>query len=267
MLPRPLDDYRIFVLLATLALLPAALLFPGALHVRLAAGAALAANPILVNGAWFGTADAPALLALVLAFALLARGRLVWAAASLGAALALKQFALVAVPFFAVMLLTKGVPRRAFYRAGAAFGGVFLASVMPFLVADPGALWHDTVSYGAGTYRIVGYGLAALLLNLGVDRRPLRLLPVLAARARALAAGHGLVALEPEAGRDAVVWRGWVFDFDVRVAFPEPGFPELVPRLAFDRHRAFFFARRIFSQRARACQRRSCRKRGCGMSA
>ena len=44
--------------------------------------------------------------------------------------------------------------------------------MIPFLVADPGALWRDTVSYGAGTYRIVGYGLAALLLNLGaIDDR------------------------------------------------------------------------------------------------
>jgi hypothetical protein len=168
LLPRPFDDYRIFVLLATLALLPVALLFPGALHVRLAAGAALAANPLIVKGAWFGTADAPALLALVLAFALLTRGRLAWAAASLGAALAMKQFALVAVPFFAVMLMTLGAPRRVFYRAGAAFAGVFLACVLPFFVAGPGALWDDTVAYGAGTYRIIGYGLAALLLNLGV---------------------------------------------------------------------------------------------------
>jgi hypothetical protein len=168
LLPRPFDDYRIFVLLATLALLPVALLFPGALHVRLAAGAALAANPLIVKGAWFGTADAPALLALVLAFALLTRGRLAWAAASLGAALAMKQFALVAVPFFAVMLLTLAAPRRVFYRAGAAFAGVFLACVLPFFVADPGALWDDTVAYGAGTYRIIGYGLAALLFNLGV---------------------------------------------------------------------------------------------------
>jgi hypothetical protein len=168
LLPRPFDDYRIFVLLATLGLLPAALLFPGALHVRLAAGAALAANPLVVHGAWFGTADAPALLALVLAFALLAKGHLAWAAASLGAALALKQFALVAVPFFAVMLLTRGVPRRAFYRTGAAFTGVFLACVLPFLIADPGALWDDTVAYGAGTYRIIGYGLAAILLKAGV---------------------------------------------------------------------------------------------------
>ncbi len=172
LLPRPFDDYRILVLLATLALLPAALLFPGALHVRLAAGAALAANPLTVHGAWFGTADAPALLALVLAFGLLTRGRVAWAAASLGAALALKQFALVAVPFFAVMVLTIGVPRRAFYRAGAAFAGVFLASLLPFLIADPGALWDDTFAYGAGTYRIIGYGLAAILFNLGlIDRR------------------------------------------------------------------------------------------------
>ena len=46
LLPRPWDDYRLFVLLATLALLPAALLFPGALLVRLAVGAGLAANPL-----------------------------------------------------------------------------------------------------------------------------------------------------------------------------------------------------------------------------
>jgi hypothetical protein len=167
-LPGPFDDYRVFVLLATLALLPAALLFPGPLFVRLSVGAALAANPLLVHGAWFGTADAPALLALVLAFGLLVRGRLGWAAASLAASLALKQFALVAVPFFAVMLLTMRVPRPALYRTAAIFGGVLLATVLPFLIADPGALWDDTVAYGADTYRIIGYGLSALLFNAGV---------------------------------------------------------------------------------------------------
>ena len=167
-LPGPWDDYRIFVLLATLALLPAALVFPGALYARLAIGAGLAANPILLKGAWFGTADAPAILALVLAFGLLARRHYVWAAAFLGTALALKQFALVAVPFFAVMLLTKNASRTTLYRCGAAFGGIFLATVIPFLIADPGALWRDTVSYGAGTYRIVGYGLSNLLVNAGV---------------------------------------------------------------------------------------------------
>ena len=168
LLPRPFDDYRLFVLLATLALLPAALLFAGPLHWRLSIGAALAANPLLVRGAWFGTADAPSLLALVLAFAFLARGRFVWAAVSLGAAVALKQFALVAVPFFVVMLLTVRVPRQALRQAAAAFAGVVVACFLPFVIADPCALWGDTVSYGAGTYRIIGYGLSALLLNAGV---------------------------------------------------------------------------------------------------
>jgi len=60
------------------------------------------------------------------------------------------------------------VPRRTLYRAGAAFGGVFLACVLPSLIADPGALWHDTVGYGAATYRIVGYGLSNLLVNAGI---------------------------------------------------------------------------------------------------
>ena len=168
LLPRPFDDYRIFVLLATLALLPAALLFPGALHLRLAVGSALAANPLLVRGAWFGTADAPALLALVVAFALLVRGRYAWAAVSLAAAIALKQFALVALPFFIVMLLVRKVPRRTLKAAGAAFAGVVLAAFLPFLIADPGGLWNDTVAYGASTYRIIGYGLSALLLNAGI---------------------------------------------------------------------------------------------------
>jgi hypothetical protein len=40
-----------------------------------------------------------------------------------------------------------------------------LAGFVPFVAADPGALWSDTVTYGAGTYRIVGYGLSALLLR------------------------------------------------------------------------------------------------------
>jgi hypothetical protein len=167
-LPTPWDDYRLFVLLATFALLPAALLFPGPLIVRLAVGSGLAANPLIVQGAWFGTADAPALLALVLSFALVVRGHPVWAGASLGAALALKQFALVALPFLAVMLIVARVPRRTIYQAGAAFAGVFLATVLPFLIADPGALWDDTVAYGADTYRIVGYGLSQALLGLGV---------------------------------------------------------------------------------------------------
>ena len=168
LLPRPLDDYRLFVLLATFGLLFAALLFPAPLAWKLPAGAVLAGSPLAVRGAWFGTADAPPLLALVLAFALLARGRIYWAAAALGTAVALKQFALIAVPFFVVMLLTLRAPRAAIWRAAAIGAGIVVATALPFLIADPGALWDDTIAYGADTYRIVGYGLSNLLLNAGV---------------------------------------------------------------------------------------------------
>ncbi len=166
-LPAPLDDFRFFVALATLGLAAAALLFPGPLGVRLALGAVLAGNPLIVRAAWFGTADAPSLLALVLAFALVLRSRWVWAGVMLGAALLLKQFALIALPFLAVIAWRRG-GRRALERCGAAFGAVALAGTLPFLVTDPGALWSDTIHYGASTYRIIGYGLAALLLRAGV---------------------------------------------------------------------------------------------------
>jgi hypothetical protein len=168
LLPRPFDDYRMFVLLATLGFFAAVLIFPAPLEWRLPLAAAAAANPMAIRAAWFGNADAPSLLCVVLAFALLTRSRYVLAAASLAAAITLKQFAVAAVPFFVVALLLRGVPRATLVRAGAAFVGVLAVVTIPFAVADPQALWDDTIAYGAQTYRIVGYGLSALLLNLGV---------------------------------------------------------------------------------------------------
>jgi hypothetical protein len=162
-LPEPFDDYRLLVLLATLAMLPAALLFRGPLGSRLVLGAVLVCNPIAVRSAWFGQNDAPSLLLLVLAFALVTRRRFAWAAAALAGAILLKQFAIVGVPFLALM-----VPREEWKRAGLAFGGVLAAGVLPFLVADPVAFYEDTIKYGAGTYRIVGYGLSAILVRLGI---------------------------------------------------------------------------------------------------
>jgi hypothetical protein len=168
LVPAPFDDYRVFVLLCTLALFAAALLFDAPLPWKLAAGAALAANPLAVRAAWFGTADAPSVLLTVLAFALVTRSRCVLAAASLGGAVLLKQFALVALPFLAVAMLTRAVPRPVLYRAAAAFALVLAAGILPFAIADPGALWEDTIAYGAQTYRIIGYGLAGVLLEVGI---------------------------------------------------------------------------------------------------
>ena len=170
-LPHPLDDYRFFVLLCTLALFGAALAFRGPLTLRIALGAVAVANPLVVRAVWYGTADAPSLLCLLLAFALLTRRRFVWASFALGLAVLMKQFALVAVPFFALMLLMRA-PRAVLRNATSAFAAPLVVAIVPFLVADPGGLWRDTIQYGGSTYRIIGYGLSSLFLKAGfVDDR------------------------------------------------------------------------------------------------
>ncbi len=171
LLPRPLDDYRLFVLLATIAAAAIVLLFPGPLSWRLAGAAVVAANPLAVRAAWFGTADMPSLALVLLAFVLAVRGRPTGAAAAIAGAVLLKQFAIVAIPFLALLLVTRGVARAGLLRAGVAFAAVLVAGFVPFLIADAGALWDDTVAYGTGTYRIIGYGLAGLLVGAGVVER------------------------------------------------------------------------------------------------
>ena len=168
LLPRPFDDFRMFVLCMTLAGFFAALAFRAPLGWRLAIGALIAANPIAVRSAWFGQNDAPSLTLMVLAFALVSRDRPRAAAAALAAAVLLKQFAVVAIPFLALMLLARGLPRDELKRCGAIFAGVVAAGVLPFLIADPVAFYEDTVKFGAGTYKIVGYGLSGLLIRAGI---------------------------------------------------------------------------------------------------
>ncbi|HEV2875355.1 MAG TPA: hypothetical protein VGW14_09420 [Thermoleophilaceae bacterium] len=184
-LPEPFDDYRLLVLLCNLAMLAAALAFRGPLAARLALGALLVCNPIAVRSAWFGQNDAPSLLLLVLAFALASRQRFGWAAATLGGAVLLKQFALVAAPFLALMIVREagaresGAPAEgalatrtaaldALRRPTLAFLAVLAAGILPFVIAGPVAFYEDTIKYGAGTYRIVGYGLSAILLEAGI---------------------------------------------------------------------------------------------------
>ena len=167
-LPEPFDDYRLLVLVCNLAMLAAALAFRGPLWVRIALGALLVCNPIAVRSAWFGQTDAPSLLFLVLAFALASRRSFGWAAASLAGAILLKQFALVALPFLALMVWTMGARRTELTRTAAVFVGVIAVGVLPFMIADPVAFYEDTIRYGAGTYRIVGYGLSAILVEIGV---------------------------------------------------------------------------------------------------
>jgi uncharacterized membrane protein len=171
-LPEPFDDYRLLVLFCNLGMLAAALAFRGPLAARLALGALLVCNPIAVRSAWFGQNDAPSLLLLVLAFALASRRRYGWAAAALGGAVLLKQFALVAAPFLALMIVRDaGARRDALERLrnpAIVFLAVLAVGILPFLVAGPVAFYEDTIRYGAGTYRIVGYGLSAILVEIGI---------------------------------------------------------------------------------------------------
>jgi hypothetical protein len=169
-LPEPFDDYRLLVLFCNLGMLAAALAFRGPLAARLALGALLVCNPIAVRSAWFGQNDAPSLLLVVLAFALVSRRRFAWAAGVLAGAVLLKQFALVAAPFLALMIVRAEAGRalEALRRPTLAFLGVLAAGILPFFVADPVAFYEDTIKYGAGTYRIVGYGLSAILVEVGI---------------------------------------------------------------------------------------------------
>ena len=111
-LPEPFDDYRLLVLLATLGGAGRRARVPRA--ARLAAGDRRAAGVQPGGGAlgaWFGQNDPTSLLLLVLAFALVTRSRFGWAAASLAGAVLLKQFALVALPFLALMAVQAGAGR------------------------------------------------------------------------------------------------------------------------------------------------------------
>jgi hypothetical protein len=166
--PAPFDDYRLFVLLATLAGFFAVLAFRGPLEWRLALGALVVANPIAIRSAWFGQNDAPALTLTLLAFALATRGRWRWMAVALAAAVLFKQFAVVAIPFLALMAAKQGVDRRELLRCGGIFAAVVAVACLPFVIADPTAFWEDTVEFGAGTYKIVGYGLSAMLVRAGI---------------------------------------------------------------------------------------------------
>jgi hypothetical protein len=166
-LPGPLGDVRVLMLLFALALLPAALLLPGVLELRLAAGALLAANPLMIRSTWFGILDAPVVLALVLAFALSLRGRWGWAGALVALALVQKQYAFVAIPVLGVAAWQAG-GGAALKRAGAWLVGITALFTLPFLVWGPSAFLDDTIVYGTSAYRIVGYGLSGILVDLNV---------------------------------------------------------------------------------------------------
>ena len=128
MLPGPFDDYRLLVMLGTLAALAAALAFRAPLGWRLAMGALLVCNPVAVRSAWFGQNDPTSLVLLVLAFALVTRG-----APRLGRREPCRRGAAEAVRARRAALpgadaIKSGADRAELKRAGLVFAGVLLAA-------------------------------------------------------------------------------------------------------------------------------------------
>ena len=234
LLPAPFDDYRLFILLCTVASFFAALAFRAPLAWRLALGAVLLANPIAVRSAWFGQNDAPSMLLLVLAFALVTRRRWGWAAASLAGAVLLKQFAIVALPFIAVILIKQGATRPELRRAAAVFAGVVAVGDPALPRLGPRRLLgrHGQVRRG----HLQDRGLRAVG-DPRADRdhrRPRRRLPVRPVRARPVAPAHGLAARGPVAGARALAGRGGLRDLDPRADVHRPDVQQLLRAVAPD---------------------------------
>ena len=214
-----------------------AFLLPAPPAVRLALGAAVALSPVLVRAAWFGQADAPSLLCLVLAFALLARSRLLWAAGFLAGAVLLKQFALVAVPFFAVMLLQRRVNRTALTWSAVVFAAVLAAGFLPFLLADARAVWEDTIRYEPGRT-----GSSATAFGDPPQprrhRRPLRAVPLRLAGGARLGRCQRSTCSGSSAGATSWGRRGRIRGLDLHAALHRARLPDVVPGLAAGRGRA-----------------------------
>jgi 4-amino-4-deoxy-L-arabinose transferase-like glycosyltransferase len=101
---------------------------------------------------------------------LLSRGHLIAAALALGIAVALKPFAVLAVPFLLLVLTIRWRARRQrrdLALSLVALGLAPVVTILPFLIANPPAFWTDVVLYTSGgirdAYPIAGYGFGELL--------------------------------------------------------------------------------------------------------
>ena len=130
------------------------------------------------------------------------------------------------------MLVKRGVERGELKRSGLVFAAVLAAGVLPFLIADPVAFYEDTVKFGAGTYKIVGYGLSAMLIRAGIleDRDgsyPFALIAILTW----LPLTVWLLLCQHRA-RELWVGRGGVRHLDPRAAVHRPHLQQLLPAVA-----------------------------------
>lgn len=131
---------------------------------------AAALSPLLLLDYLYLFNDLFALTAALLAFGFLIRRRALAAGLAVGAALCLKQTALVFVPPLLLVAAGNGRRQTALLAAGAC--GLLALAVLPFIAASPRAFLADTAAYfyGAGvdSFPIRGPGLPGLLLDAGL---------------------------------------------------------------------------------------------------
>lgn len=168
-------DYRTVLVAFALLALASVLALPIEAERRFMVICVIFIGPLISLYLWPGRNDIEFLAVVLLAIALLARGRLVLAGLTLGIAVALKPFAWPAVPFYLLLLVLRrrsGAQRSEIWMSSLAMLSAPLLTIMPFLLANPGAFWSDIVLYSSGgipdAYPIAGFGFSALLYQAGI---------------------------------------------------------------------------------------------------
>lgn len=168
-------DYRMVLLVFIGIGLFSVWLLPIRAPDRFAIAIALFLNPLVTLYLWFGRNDLVFASLIILALALLTRGRPVWASLTLGFAAAFKLFAAPAVPVLLAVLwlrFRRSHDRRELGFSLLALSAFPLATILPFLIQAPDAFLRDVVRYPGGglpdSFPIAGFGFGGILLLLGL---------------------------------------------------------------------------------------------------
>ncbi len=171
-------DYRLVLMAFGVIGLLAIITLPISQQRRFLLITAIFVSPMITLYLWSGRTDIQFLAIVLLTLTLLARGHPTFAAGALGIAVALKPFAWMAVPFLLLVLLIRWRAqhsRREVVTSLVALAVTPIATIVPFVVANPRAFWTDVVLYTSGgipdAYPIAGYGFGDLLYTLHVIAR------------------------------------------------------------------------------------------------
>jgi hypothetical protein len=163
-------DYRVVLIGFVVVGLLAILALPIAPERRFMVITALFVSPLITLYLWSGRTDIEFLGVMLVSLALLSRGHPIAAALALGIAVALKPFAVLAVPFLLLVLVIRWRARPSRSEVGFSLAALALApivTILPFVIAAPAAFWTDVVLYTSGgvpvAHPIVGYGFGELL--------------------------------------------------------------------------------------------------------